>query len=136
MTFRAPQDPAHIAEIDLRYKYFAVNVEMTVDGTEIISKRRFVTLMDLALSFAHVRKRIASAEDAAFGFTETEEVIHLRCDGDQVAMSSSKHPWQVSADREELLDAIAAFLSDANSCLIAEFPRLGENPALRNISRG
>jgi hypothetical protein len=33
-------DPAGIAEIDLRYKYFGVNVEMVVNGVEIISARR------------------------------------------------------------------------------------------------
>ncbi|GGL66774.1 hypothetical protein GCM10010129_07750 [Streptomyces fumigatiscleroticus] len=68
-------DPAGLAEIDLRYKFFGVNVEMVVDDVEIISKRRFVTLVDLALSLSHAERRISSGEDAAFGFTESEEVV-------------------------------------------------------------
>ncbi|MET7528808.1 hypothetical protein [Streptomyces goshikiensis] len=85
-------DPAGLAEIDLRYKYFGLNVEMVVGGVEVISKRRFVTLVDLALSLSQAERCISSGGDATFGFTESEEVIHLRCDGELIAVTSSKRP--------------------------------------------
>jgi hypothetical protein len=129
-------DPAGIAEIDLRYKYFGVNVEMVVDGVEVISKRRFVTLVDLALSLSHAERRISSGEDAAFGFTESEEVIHLRRDGDLIAVSSTKRPWRVTAEPEVLVDAFADFLRKAYSRLTSEIPGLVNNPVIQELSPG
>ncbi|MEW1640156.1 hypothetical protein AB0469_39615 [Streptomyces sp. NPDC093801] len=129
-------DPAGIAEIDLRYKYFGVNVEMVVDDVEIISKRRFVTLVDLALSLRGVAERISRGEDAAFGFTESEEVISLRQAGDSISVSSSKKPGQASVARGELLEKISGFLQSAHSQLVEEIPELDENPVVRRIISG
>ncbi|GAA0927058.1 MULTISPECIES: hypothetical protein [Streptomyces] len=126
-------DPASLAEVDLRYKYFSVNVEMVIDGVEVISKRRFVTLVDLALSLSHAKKCISSREDAAFGFTESEEVIYLQCDGDLIVVTSSKRSWQVTAERKELVSAFSGFLREAYSCLTSEIPGLVANPVLRQI---
>ncbi|MCF6525008.1 hypothetical protein [Streptomyces sp. JJ36] len=126
-------DPAGLAEIDLRYKYFGVNVEMVVDGVEVISKTRFVTLVDLALSLSHAKKCISSGADATFGFTESEEVIHLRREGELIAMSSSKRPWRVTVERGELASALSSFLRQAHSCLTAEIPELADNLVVRQI---
>lgn len=71
-------DPATIAEIDLRYKCFDVNAEMVVNGVEFVSKNGFVTLVDLALSIRGVTERLSRGDDAAFGFTQCSDVIHLR----------------------------------------------------------
>lgn len=127
-------DPAGIAEVDLRYKYFGVNVEMVVDGVEVISKRRFVTLVDLALSISQAERRISSGEDAAFSFTESEEVIHLRRDGALIAVSSTKRPWRVTVEQEELVDAFAAFLREAHLRLTSEIPGLATNPVIQQFS--
>ncbi|MFE0681220.1 hypothetical protein ACFW17_10480 [Streptomyces sp. NPDC058961] len=129
-------DPAGIAEIDLRYKYFGVNVVMVVGDVEIISKRRFVTLVDLALSLRGVAERISRGEDAAFGFTESEEVISLRQAGDSISVSSSKMPGQASVARGELLETISGFLQSAHSRLVEEIPELDENPVVRRIASG
>ncbi|MEV6669349.1 hypothetical protein [Streptomyces sp. NPDC051162] len=129
-------DPAGIAEIDLRYKYFGVNVEMVVDDVEIISKKRFVTLVDLALSLRGVVERISRGEDAAFGFTESEEVIRLRQAGDSISVSSSKKPEQASVASGELLEKISEFLQSAHSRLVEEIPELGENLIVRRITSG
>ncbi|MBG0855373.1 hypothetical protein I2W78_26880 [Streptomyces spinoverrucosus] len=126
-------DPAGLAEIDLRYKYFGVNVEMIVGGVEAISKRRFVTLVDLALSLSHAERRISSGEDAAFGFTESEEVIHLRHDGDLIVVTSSKRAWRVSVEREELASSFSRFLREAYSHLTSEIPGLVTNPVIRQM---
>ncbi|MGY0057720.1 hypothetical protein ACWY4P_14355 [Streptomyces sp. LZ34] len=126
-------DPAGLAEIDLRYKRFGVNVEMVVDGVEVISKRRFVTLVDLALSLSHAERCISSGEDAVFDFTESEEVIYLRRDGDLIAVTSSKRPWRVTVDREELASSFSSFLREAYSCLTSKIPGLAANPVVRQI---
>ncbi|MFI6908812.1 hypothetical protein ACIBKY_46645 [Nonomuraea sp. NPDC050394] len=129
-------DPAAVTEMDLRYKYFGVNFELTVDGIEIVSRKGFVTLIDLALSLSHAAQRIASGEDAAFGFTENEEVIHLRQNGDLVAMRSSKRPVQASIGREELVREILNFLRSAHSKLIAEVPALSTHAVIGRIPPG
>ncbi|MGX2993298.1 hypothetical protein JNUCC64_03225 [Streptomyces sp. JNUCC 64] len=128
--------PANIAEIDLRYNYFGANVEMVIDGVEVISKRRFVTLVDLAFSLSQVVNRISVREDAAFGFTESEEVIHLRFDGDRVFVSSSKRDWRIPVEPGEVVDGFAVFLREVYSCLTSEIPGLGENPVIRKILPG
>ncbi|MER7970711.1 hypothetical protein ABTX35_17260 [Streptomyces sp. NPDC096080] len=43
-------DPAAISEMGLRYKCFGVNFELKVGDVEIVSKKRFVALVDLSLS--------------------------------------------------------------------------------------
>ncbi|MFD0883367.1 hypothetical protein ACFQ08_02175 [Streptosporangium algeriense] len=132
---RAKQrDLADITETDLQYKYFDVNVEMIVNDVEAISKTRFVTLVDLSLSFAYSTKRILSGEDAAFGFTESDEVIHLHNNGNLIIISSSKKPWQVSADRKELADAFLNFSREAYRHLTSEFPLLAKNPTIQSFS--
>lgn len=126
-------DPAAATEMDLRYKYFGVNFELAVDDTEVVSKKRFVTLVDLAFSLSGAAKRISLGEDAAFGFTESDEVIHLRQDDDLIAVSSSKRPVQAFVGREELVREILIFLRAAHSRLIAEIPGLSANPVIQRI---
>ncbi|MFJ9552414.1 hypothetical protein ACIRPH_01270 [Nocardiopsis sp. NPDC101807] len=123
-------DPAAISEIDLRYKYFGVNFEMVVDDVEIVSKKRFVTLVDLALSLSGVMKRISSGEDAAFGFTESDEVIHLICDGNLISVTSSKSLVQASVGRKELLDEFSRFLREVHYRLVLNIPGLSKNPVI------
>ncbi|WP_125506288.1 MULTISPECIES: hypothetical protein [unclassified Streptomyces] len=127
-------DPAAITEMDLRYKHFGVNFELTVGDVEIVSKKRFVTLVDLALSLSGVVNRISSGDDAAFGFTESEEVIHLRRDGDLVVVSSSMRPAQASVERQEVVGEIVRFLRAVHSRLVAEIPELSANPVIRRFS--
>lgn len=129
-------DPAGLAEIDLRYKYFGVNVEMVIGGVEIISKKRFVTLVDLALSLRGAVERISRGEDAEFGFTESEEVIRLSQAGESILVGSSKKQEQASVARNELLAEFSEFLRSAHSQLIEEIPELRENPAIRMIVSG
>lgn len=129
-------DPPGISEIDLRYKYFGVNVEMSVSDVEIISKKGFVTLVDLALSLRGVVERVSRGEDAAFGFTESDEVINLRQAGDSISVSSSKEPGQASVARAELLEKISDFLRSAHSKLVEEIPQLNENPIIQRIPSG
>jgi hypothetical protein len=127
-------EPAVITEMDLRYKYFGVNFELEIGDVKIVSKKRFVTLVDLALSLSGAVKRISSGEDAAFGFTESEEVIHLRQDGNLVSVSSSKHPVQGSVGRAELIGEFIRFLRAAYYRLVAEVPGLSANPVIQRIS--
>ncbi|WP_141514535.1 hypothetical protein [Streptomyces zhaozhouensis] len=126
-------DPAGLAEVDLRYKYFGVNVEMLVDNVDVISKRRFVTLVDLALALSHVKRRISSGEDAAFGFTESEEVIHLHRDSDLIVLTSSKQLWRLTVEHEELASVFSSFLREAHSRLTSEIPGLAINPVIQKI---
>ncbi|MFJ9617992.1 hypothetical protein [Streptomyces noursei] len=127
-------DTENISEMDLRYKHFGASVDMTIGDVEIISKNRFVTLVDLALSISHAIGRLSAGEDAALGFTESEEVIHLRRDGDLVEISSTKRPFVVSVENGELVRAFEGFLEGVHSHLTTSFPGLIENPVIRRLS--
>jgi hypothetical protein len=127
-------DPATISEMDLRYRYCGVNASMVVEGVEVISNRRSVTLVDLALSLFHAGNRISAGEDAVIGFTESAEVIRLRHDDDRIVITSSKHSWQTSVDRGELLSAFTGFLQDAYMRLTAEVPGLAENQVIQRFA--
>ena len=138
MTWEAAKqgDPASISEIDLRYKYFGVNVEMVVDDVEMISKKRFVTLVDMALSISEVVARISRGEDAMFGFTESEDVIRLHREVNSVSVESSRTGKCASVSRDELIDTFSTFLREVHSRLINEVPRLGENSTIRKVVAG
>ncbi|MFG3437737.1 hypothetical protein ACGF0J_10905 [Nonomuraea sp. NPDC047897] len=127
-------DPGELNEIDIRYKYFGANVHLLIDDVEVVSKKRFVTLVDFALSISHAVKRLSSGEDAAIGFTESEEVIRLHSDDSLVAISSSKHSWEVSVDREEFIVVLTDFLRQVHSRLMAEFPWLAADPVIQRFS--
>lgn len=115
-------DPATIAEIDLRYKCFDVNAEMIVNGVEFVSKNGFVTLVDLALSIRGVTERLSRGDDAAFGFTQCSDVIHLRQTGESIVISSSEKLKRASAARAQLLAQFSDFLRSARSRLAEEIP--------------
>ena len=127
-------DPADISEINLRYKHFGVNFEMMIDDVEIVSREKFVTLVDLALSLSGAAKRISVRENAAFGFTESDEVIHLRCDGNIISANSTKSLAQASVDRKELLDEFSRFLGEVHYRLVSDFPGLSKHPVMRRFS--
>ncbi|MEV5546288.1 hypothetical protein AB0L35_09095 [Streptomyces sp. NPDC052309] len=125
--------PAAISEMDLCYKYFGVRAELVVDRVEVISKQGYLTLVDLALSLRHALNRLSSEEDSAIGFTENDEVIRLRREGDLVVITSSKHEWRASVDREELVDAFVEFLREAHSSLTGFIPGLADNSVIRRF---
>lgn len=125
--------PATLSETDLRYKYFGVGFRLTVGDIEIIPKGRVVTLVDLVFSLSFAVERISSGQDAAFGFTESDEVIRLRQEGDSVIVSSSKSSVQGSVSREEFLGEVARFLRAAYSRLVAEVPELSVNPTIQRL---
>ncbi|QTR02720.1 hypothetical protein J7S33_27330, partial [Saccharothrix algeriensis] len=126
--------PAAISETDLCYKYFGVRAELVVNGVEVISGRGHRTLVDLALCLRHAVNSLSSGEDSAISFTENDEVIRLRCEGDRVVITSSKRDWRVAVDREELVGAFVEFLREAHSCLTGFIPGLVDNPVIREFS--
>ncbi|WDO04695.1 hypothetical protein ME763_03035 [Streptomyces murinus] len=127
-------NPATISEMDLCYKYFGVTVDLAVDEVEIISSEGHVTLVDLALSLCHALSRLSAGEDTAIGFTEDDEVIRLRRETDLVAITSSKHQWQVSVEQEELVGAFVDFLREAHARLTVNIPGLADNPVVQRFS--
>ncbi|MFD7112456.1 hypothetical protein ACFWAF_19905 [Streptomyces microflavus] len=129
------KNPSELTEIDLRYKYFSANVEMIVDGVEVISSRSFVTLVDLALSLLDAERCISSGEDTAVGFTERAEVIHLRHSEGNIVVTSSEQSWRVVVDREELRSSISEFLREVHSCLTSEVPGLSSHPTIRQMQQ-
>ncbi|WP_406466230.1 hypothetical protein OHB07_38235 [Streptomyces sp. NBC_00111] len=127
-------NPEAISEIDLCYKYFGVNVELVVDEVEVISSDGHVTLVDLALSLCHALSRLSAGEDTAIGFTEDDEVMRLRREADLVAITSSKHQWQVFVEQEELVGAFVDFLREAHDRLTVNVPGLADNPVVQRFS--
>ncbi|NUK51711.1 hypothetical protein HRW14_15800 [Streptomyces lunaelactis] len=127
-------NPEAISEMDLCYKYFGVSVELVVDEVEVISSDGHVTLVDLALSLCHALSRLSAGEDTAIGFTEDDEVIRLRREADLVAITSSKHQWQVSVEQEELVGAFVDFLREAHARLTVNVPGLADNPVVQRFS--
>lgn len=106
---------------------------MTVGGVEVVSKRRFVTLVDPILSLSHAERCISSGEDAAFGFTESEEVVHLQHGGDFIAVTSSKCPWRVAVEREELASALSKIIRETYSHLTSGVPGLVADSVIRKV---
>ncbi|MFF9790104.1 hypothetical protein [Streptomyces bacillaris] len=127
-------NPATINEMDLCYKYFGVTVDLAVDEVGIISSEGHVTLVDLSLSLCHALSLLSAGEDTAIGFTEDDEVIRLHREDGLVKITSSKHQWQVSVEREELVGSFVNFLRDAHACLTTNIPGLADNPVVQRFS--
>lgn len=126
-------DPLTVSEIDLRYKYFAANVELAVNGVVFIRPSRHEPVIDLGLSCKHVERRLALGEDAAFGFTERPEVIHIRGVGRLVWIESSELPLRAKAERSSLLVELARFRESVYRRLVDDVPGIGGNPVVQRL---
>jgi hypothetical protein len=127
------KDPASLGETTLRYKFFGVSFRLATRDTEIFPEGRIVTLVDLALSLSFAVNRISSGQNAAFGFTETDEVIHLSQSENSLTVSSTKNPTVVSVSRQEFVDETARFVQAAYSRLTSEIPELSKNPVVQRL---
>ncbi|MEV1285528.1 hypothetical protein [Micromonospora sp. NPDC049679] len=127
------RDPITVSEMDLRYKYFAANVEMTVNDVPFIRPSGPEPIIDLGLSFKWVEKRLALGEDVAFGFTEHHEVIHLRGAGPIVSIESSELPHRAEADRSTLLVELARFTESVYQRLVEDVAGIGGNPVVQRL---
>ncbi|WP_159391226.1 hypothetical protein [Streptomyces viridochromogenes] len=78
--------------------------------------------------------RLSSGEDAAIGFTEDDEVIRLRREDGLVEITSSKHQWRVSVEREGLVGAFGDFLREVHACLAENVSGLADNPVIKRFS--
>ncbi|WFE19208.1 hypothetical protein O7621_14650 [Solwaraspora sp. WMMD937] len=87
--------------------------------------------MMFSLSFAV--ERISSGRDGAFGFTENNDVVRLRQEGDLVVFSSSKDFAEGSVNREEFLGEAVRFLDECYVRLVAEVPELSINPTIKQL---
>ncbi|ANZ41925.1 hypothetical protein BBK82_44340 [Lentzea guizhouensis] len=132
-TLPKGSDPAAVSEIDLCYRYFGVRVRFVVDQVDVISDRRYLPLVDLALSLVNATDRLSAGRDATIDFTESEEVIRLRVEGSQVAITSSKRAWRAVAGREKLVGEMRNFLRGAYSRLTGQVPGLAENPVVEGL---
>lgn len=126
-------DPATLSEMDLRYKYFGVGFRLAVGGIEIIPQGKVVTLVDLMFSLSFALESILSGQDAAFDFTEYDDIIRLRQESDLVIVSSSKGSVEGSVNREEFLGEAVRFLGECFSRLVAEVPELSINPTIQRL---
>ncbi|MGC4892108.1 hypothetical protein [Micromonospora sp. DT227] len=129
----ADADPAHVSEMDLRYKYFAAKVKMAVGETAVISPGGHVQLVDLALSFKGAEARLGRGEDASFGFTERPEVIHFRAVGPTVRIESSEKPYQVDVETRVLVSELAQFRNSVYECIAKAVPQIVANESIRQI---
>ena len=127
------RDPITVSEMDLRYKYFAANVDMTVSGMPFIRPSGHHPIIDLGLSLKWVEKRLAVGDDAAFGFTEHLEVIHIRGAGPTVAIESSEFSYRAEADRSTLLAELARFTESVYQRLVQEVAGIGGNPVVQRL---
>ena len=127
---------ANATEVDLRYKSFGVNVSLVMGETEIVSPRRFVTPVDSALSIRNVMESIVRGEDSGFGFTESEEIISFRKEGDRISVISSTKPVRSEVTADELISEFSHFLWSAHSFLLNELPDLGGNAVAGRMVEG
>lgn len=126
-------NPATISETDLCYKYFAVHVTFVIDDIEIVSRTRWVTLVDFALSLQYALKRLVAGDDASIGFTESDEVIRLKAENSVFVVTSSKRQWRVVVGLDEVMNAFVRFIGEAYSRLVECVPGLAENPVVRAL---
>lgn len=127
------RDPITASEMDLRYKYFAANMEMTVNDVPFIRPSGYEPIIDLGLCFKWVEERLALGEDASFDFTERHEVILLRGAGPVVSIESSELPHQAEADRSTLLVELARFRESVYQRLVEKVAGIEGNPVVQRL---
>ncbi|WP_191848645.1 hypothetical protein, partial [Streptomyces violaceochromogenes] len=127
-------DLATISATDLRYGWFAYQIDFKVGGHAFLSSTR-EPLVDIMFTLAYTLQELRAGGSAEINFTENSYVIHLKLVGNRVRFTSSHRTPAVPPECpfEDYTAAVRAFVASGVAYLVESRPALAENPALDEL---
>ncbi|MFD5341165.1 hypothetical protein [Streptomyces hawaiiensis] len=125
---------ATLSVTDLRYGWFAYQIDFKVGGHAFLSATR-EPLVDIMFTLAYTPQELRAGGSAEINFTENSYVIHLKLVGDRVRFTSSHRTPAVPPECpvEDYTAAVRSFVASGVAYLVESRPALMENPALDEL---
>lgn len=125
---------ATLSATDLRYGWFAYQIDFKVGGHAFLSATR-EPLVDIMFTLAYSLQELRADGSAQINFTENSYVIHLELVGDRVRFTSSHRTPAVPPECqfEDYTAAVRAFVASGVAYLVESRPALAENPVLDEL---
>ena len=127
-------DMATVEETDLRYYVAQGDVVLGTDQTDLSANWGWIPLVDFALALREIADALSEAEGSeTFEFTESEAALQFDRVGDEVVITSSYTPGEVTVPFSDFRKQVDEFAQRLDKELLQRHPELGLNPDYQRL---
>ena len=121
-------DLSTVAEADLRYYVAPGDIILRADQTDLSAIWGWIPLIDFALALREIAEALAAAEgNETFEFTESEATLNFERQGQEVVISGSYAPGEVTVPLPVFREQVKDLARRLDAELLAKHPELGSN---------
>jgi hypothetical protein len=125
-------DVATADETDLRYYAATGDIILTTDQTNLSARWAWIPLIDFALAMRKIGEALAAGEGSeTFEFTESEAKLQFDRRGQEMTISGSYAPGEITIPVAAFLEKVRDFAQRLDAELLAKRPELRQNPVYR-----
>jgi hypothetical protein len=122
-------DLAAADETDLRYYAANGDIILRKDQTNLSAGWGWIPLIDFALAMREISEALADGEGSeTFEFTESEAKLQFDRQGQEMTISSSYAPGEITVPFTAFVEKARDFGQRLNAELLAKRPELRQNP--------
>ncbi|HEV3210594.1 MAG TPA: hypothetical protein VGY91_10045 [Chthoniobacterales bacterium] len=127
-------DMATVEETDLRYYVAQGDVVLGTDQTDLSADWGWIPLVDFALALREIADALSESEGSeTFEFTESEAALQFDRVGDEVVITSSYTPGEVTVPFSDFRKQVDEFAQRLDKELLQRHPELGLNPDYQRL---
>jgi len=127
-------DMATVEETDLRYYVAPGDVVLRTEQTDLSADWGWIPLVDFALALREIADALSEVEGTeTFEFTESEATLQFDRIGDEIVITSSYAPGEISAPLPEFRKLVDDFAQRLDKELLQRHPELGLNPDYQTL---
>jgi hypothetical protein len=127
-------DMATVEETDLRYYVAQGDIVLGTDQTDLSANWGWIPLVDFALALREIADALSEAEGSeTFEFTESEAALQFDRVGDEVVITSSYTPGEVTVPFSDFRKQVDEFAQRLDKELLQRHPELGLNPDYQRL---
>lgn len=120
------------SEMDMRYEYFWVDFELTVDGFD---PEWFpgIPVLDLVFCLLYSAQAIQEGNPGTIAFTESDVLIHLTPSGECLTVERSWNPTAGNCSIAEFLAGASRFSGETVEYIARRYPDFEGHPTHRKL---
>ncbi|MFE4538584.1 hypothetical protein ACFRKB_26510 [Streptomyces scopuliridis] len=122
-----------VADWQLRYAYFEMNVTLVVDGFDAEVFR--VPVLDFMYCLLLSARDIRDGGEGCVDFTESDVLIEIFPHGSELKVLRSWDAAPGFCGMDEFIAAVSRFAVDGLEFITSEYPTFRDNPTFRKLSQ-
>ena len=127
-------DLANVEETDLRYYVALGDVMLGRGQIDLSANWGWIPLIDFALALLEIADALSAAEGSeTFEFTESEATLQFDRVGEEVSITSSYAPGEISVPLPEFRNQVDDFARRLDKALLQKHPELELNPEYQRL---